>query len=84
MSTQEGYDRIGAFLLELVALSNKHGVAVGGCGCCGSPWLSTHTLNASGERAPVSRDVGGYSVDEEWPRADDDRVQLNNLEWRQP
>lgn len=28
------------FLRELAALSKKYGVRVGGCGCCGSPFLT--------------------------------------------
>lgn len=28
-----------AFILALTELSKKHGVAVAGCGCCGSPFL---------------------------------------------
>jgi len=27
------------FLTELEILTRKHGIAIGGCGCCGSPWL---------------------------------------------
>ena len=27
------------FLVELAKLTNKYGVTIGGCGCCGSPWL---------------------------------------------
>jgi hypothetical protein len=27
------------FLRELSELSKKHKIALGGCGCCGSPWL---------------------------------------------
>ena len=30
---------VGMFLEELTALSKKHGVWIGGCGCCGSPYL---------------------------------------------
>ena len=28
-----------AFLAELAALTIKHGIQIGGCGCCGSPFL---------------------------------------------
>lgn len=27
------------FLRELSALSRKHNIAIGGCGCCSSPWI---------------------------------------------
>ena len=27
------------FLAELTALSEKHNLYIGGCGCCGSPWI---------------------------------------------
>lgn len=27
------------FIAELTALTRKHGIAIGGCGCCGSPFL---------------------------------------------
>lgn len=32
-------ERVGAFLADLAELSMKYGLAVGGCGCCGSPWI---------------------------------------------
>ena len=28
-----------SFLAELTALSEKHNLYIGGCGCCGSPWI---------------------------------------------
>jgi hypothetical protein len=31
-----------AFLAELSELSRKRGVGIGGCGCCGSPFLTDH------------------------------------------
>lgn len=34
-------DRLEEFLKELAELSKKHGLFIGGCGCCGSPcpWI---------------------------------------------
>lgn len=42
-----------AFLNELTALTRKHGIAIGGCGCCGSPWLAA---------LPVADLVGEYEI----------------------
>lgn len=44
--------RLLDFILELRQLTLKHGVAIGGCGCCGSPWLD--------ENADVSDERAGY------------------------
>jgi hypothetical protein len=35
--------QLAAFLLELTELSQEHGIKIGGCGCCGSPFLSEIT-----------------------------------------
>lgn len=32
-------ERLDKFLEELTELSNKYGFVIGGCGCCGSPWV---------------------------------------------
>ena len=37
------YDKEG-FLRELTELSRKYGLYIGGCGCCGSPWVSTRGM----------------------------------------
>jgi hypothetical protein len=34
-------ERNELFMKELTTLSKKHGVKIWGCGCCGSPQLST-------------------------------------------
>ena len=52
MSNDEKAARRLAFLLELRELTRKHGISIGGCGCCGSPFLD--------EAADVSDDRAGY------------------------
>ena len=32
-------DEVKEFLKELTELSKKYGIFIGGCGCCGSPFL---------------------------------------------
>ena len=34
--------RIDAFLRDLEKVYSKHGLIVGACGCCGSPFVSVH------------------------------------------
>lgn len=34
------------FLTELTALTQKYGIKIGGCGCCGSPYLMRNCLEA--------------------------------------
>ena len=36
MINKENLDK---FLKELSELSNKYGLVIDGCGCCGSPWI---------------------------------------------
>lgn len=31
--------RLDLFLKELTELTQKYGLEIGGCGCCGSPWV---------------------------------------------
>lgn len=45
------------FLVELAALTRKHGISIGGCGCCGSPWLNAE--------ADVSDQRAGYALCDE-------------------
>lgn len=43
MTTSDQYnvppEIVDAFLADLGALTLRHGIAIGGCGCCGSPYL---------------------------------------------
>jgi len=39
-------EKEAAFLIELSELTRKHGIAVGGCGCCGSPFLNDEISTA--------------------------------------
>ena len=32
-------EEVSKFMAELEALSRKHNIVIGGCGCCGSPFL---------------------------------------------
>ncbi|MFU0240394.1 hypothetical protein ACKI1J_32235 [Streptomyces scabiei] len=33
-------ESVTAFLQDLSALTEKYGLVIAGCGCCGSPWLN--------------------------------------------
>ena len=35
-----------AFLEGLAELSIKHNLTIGGCGCCGSPWITEREVEA--------------------------------------
>lgn len=39
-------NEIHSFLSDLEKISSKHGICVGGCGCCGSPFLYACKIGA--------------------------------------
>lgn len=53
------------FLEELSALTREWGVEIGGCGCCGSPWVSVWdgAWNNLGKHLTWNKDVGMYETD---------------------
>jgi len=62
-------ERIDAFLKQLTELSLRTGVVIGGCGCCGSPFMQSTDKKCVPE-------VGFYASDEyeniEWQGPDDE------------
>ena len=32
-------ENLEMFMKELAELTDKYGLSIGGCGCCGSPWI---------------------------------------------
>lgn len=57
--SDEEREKLRSFLAELRDLCGRYGYKIGGCGCCGSPWVVTeaagyvHSLSASGDGASV-------------------------------
>ena len=78
MSGRTGPD-IDAFLRDLTEISRRHGLAIHGCGCCGSPRIVA---------LPAEEAVGGYTCepfepgpDELVPWSDED-VLATRLWWQ--
>ena len=58
--------KLKAFLIELTALTDKYNIEIGGCGCCGSPWLYDNEVNEYlGECLEFDNDVKGYTVNDD-------------------
>jgi hypothetical protein len=50
------------FLDELTALTKKHKITIGGCGCCGSPYLQAIEVVSDKGRYIVNEDYSGQIV----------------------
>lgn len=51
-----------AFAQDLVALMLKHGVTIGGCGCCGSPWLDLVKPEILNDPALLEGEILGSTI----------------------
>lgn len=52
------------FLEELIELTNRYGIGLGGCGCCGSPFL--YDLESGviiGTDLGLGEDLNSYDVE---------------------
>lgn len=53
-------DQVDQFLKELTELTIKHKVQIGGCGCCGSPYLGSPEEEGEYKVDPESFDWLGW------------------------
>jgi len=67
-------DELNAFLADLSELTRKHGIRIGGCGCCGSPWACA--------LEPDGRD--GYRYKEEARNNDGDALDIGWIKDSRP
>ena len=57
-------EEINAFLKDLSEVSRKHGMHIGGCGCCGSPFIKFFDNTDEQRWRPQRRDDPiGYVID---------------------
>lgn len=50
------------FLTELGELSKRYGIVIGGCGCCGSPYLDYMDGNTRVTAVDLAYEKGAYEV----------------------
>lgn len=62
-------EKLIEFLTELTKLTDRYGFEIGGCGCCGSPWV-TSSNREEALRLKYDDDKSCYRVDldDSYPR----------------
>lgn len=56
-------EKVVEFLTELTRLTDKYGIEIGGCGCCGSPWIiNVNNNRESFDNLDYDTNKGVYSV----------------------
>lgn len=55
-------EKLIEFLTELTKLTDKYGFQIGGCGCCGSPWVTSDGRDG-GKCLEWNEEKGCYCVD---------------------
>lgn len=50
------------YLDELSALTQKYGLEIGGCGCCGSPWVEEIVGDGTADGLTYNRETKKYTV----------------------
>ena len=88
MASEEFTEKQREFFPALEALTRKYGVFIGGCGCCGSPWVGGGHVDDSDFNDVDYQGVhyrGGYAYGEsqrlEWKSAYDLCLEAHRKEW---
>lgn len=55
-------EKLIEFLTELTKLTYKYEFQIGGCGCCGSPWVTSDGRDG-GNRLEWDEEKGCYRID---------------------